>query len=118
MTVSNTRSPRLTWRDVQHLISWTSNFEPMVNSPGWRRNAIGLVYNDRFGFGMLNAAELINRAKTWRTVPPMHTCTINFNGYANSRRIMQSGNQFATNKLVFQQISNLHRRFETEGDSL
>lgn len=75
-----TRSPHLTWRDVQHLISWTSHFEPMMGSPGWRRNAVGLVYNDRFGFGMLNAAELVSRAKTWRTVPPQHSCTINYGG--------------------------------------
>lgn len=52
----------------------------MMHSPGWRRNAAGLVYNDRFGFGMLNAVELITKAKTWRTVPPMHSCVIDYSG--------------------------------------
>lgn len=48
----------------------------MKNSDGWRQNAVGLLFNDKFGFGMLNALELVKKAKTWRTVPQMHSCTV------------------------------------------
>lgn len=31
-------SPNLTWRDVQHLIVWTSEYAPLSANPGWQEN--------------------------------------------------------------------------------
>lgn len=31
-------SPNLTWRDVQHLIVWTSEYAPLSENPGWQIN--------------------------------------------------------------------------------
>ena len=42
-----------------------------------------LLVNDRFGFGVLDALELVNNAKKWNlSVPNQVTCTIDVtNGY-------------------------------------
>lgn len=62
-------NPSLTWRDVQHLVAWTSDFEPLKDNRGWKRNAVGLLYNSRFGFGLLDAHEMTKAALNWTNVP-------------------------------------------------
>nr|XP_023021717.1 neuroendocrine convertase 1-like [Leptinotarsa decemlineata] len=66
----------LTWRDVQHLIVWTSELAPLVNNQGWQQNAAGFWFNDRFGFGLMNAYGLVSAAATWITVPERRTCQV------------------------------------------
>lgn len=50
-------SPNLTWRDVQHLIVWTSEFSPLSHNPGWQINGwVCLKYYITFlidGFSVL-----------------------------------------------------------------
>jgi hypothetical protein len=36
------RSPKLTWRDMQHLIAWTAEYVPLADNPGWATNGAGL----------------------------------------------------------------------------
>ncbi|XP_056636868.1 neuroendocrine convertase 1-like isoform X1 [Diorhabda sublineata] len=64
----------LTWRDIQHLIVWTSDIIPLINNDGWQRNSAGFWFNDRFGFGVMNAFNLISNAITWKTVPERTLC--------------------------------------------
>lgn len=66
----------LTWRDVQHLTAWTSNPIPLRNNPGWKRNAAGLIFNSRFGFGLLDAKMLVESALSWRQVPKKSICIV------------------------------------------
>ena len=63
-------SPNLTWRDLQHIVVWTSEFDPLANNQGWKRNGAGLMVNSRFGFGLLNAKALVDLADpaTWKQV--------------------------------------------------
>ncbi|GAB1605210.1 proprotein convertase subtilisin/kexin type 4-like isoform X1 [Argonauta hians] len=70
-------NPNLTWRDVQHLIIWTSSPSGMSNGKGWKKNAAGFWSHTHFGFGLLNALELVNAARPykWKTVPEQHMCT-------------------------------------------
>ena len=56
-------SPNLSWRDLQHLVAQTSSSEGLENNSGWYRNAAGIQYNHRFGFGLLNAKSLTETAK-------------------------------------------------------
>uniref|UniRef100_A0A8C7ZZ39 Neuroendocrine convertase 1 n=1 Tax=Oryzias sinensis TaxID=183150 RepID=A0A8C7ZZ39_9TELE len=72
------QNPNLTWRDLQHIIVWTSEFDPLANNPGWKRNGAGLMVNSRFGFGLLNAKALVDLADpaTWKHVPEKKICIV------------------------------------------
>uniref|UniRef100_A0AAX7UQ20 Neuroendocrine convertase 1 n=1 Tax=Astatotilapia calliptera TaxID=8154 RepID=A0AAX7UQ20_ASTCA len=72
------QNPDLTWRDLQHIVVWTSEFDPLANNPGWKRNGAGLMVNSRFGFGLLNAKALVDLADpaTWKHVPEKKQCIV------------------------------------------
>lgn len=71
-------SPNLTWRDMQHLVVWTSEYDPLAGNPGWKKNGAGLMVNSRFGFGLLNANALVDLAdpKRWKGVPEKRECIV------------------------------------------
>lgn len=71
-------SPDLTWRDLQHIVVWTSEFDPLASNPGWKKNGAGLMVNSRFGFGLLNAKALVDLADpvTWKHVPERKQCIV------------------------------------------
>ncbi|XP_055924255.1 neuroendocrine convertase 1-like [Argiope bruennichi] len=67
-------NPDLTWRDVQHLVVWTSEYHHLKHNKGWKRNSVGLMYNSRFGFGLINAEAMVKAALNWTTVPEKAIC--------------------------------------------
>lgn len=69
-------NPRLTWRDVQHIVVWTSNWEPLKHDQDWSPNGVGLHVNRKFGFGLLVAEKIVELAKpnTFKTVPEKTIC--------------------------------------------
>ncbi|CAF1247892.1 unnamed protein product [Rotaria magnacalcarata] len=69
-------NPQLTWRDMQHLVAWTSEYAPLADNHGWTTNGAGFKVNSRFGFGLLNAAALTEAARNWVTVPKQSICQI------------------------------------------
>ncbi|KAL0271690.1 UNVERIFIED_CONTAM: hypothetical protein PYX00_008705 [Menopon gallinae] len=69
-------NPRLTWRDMQHLVVWTSEYEPLKDNDGWLTNAAGLWVNTRFGFGLMNAFRLVKEAANWTNVPRKYVCSV------------------------------------------
>jgi proprotein convertase subtilisin/kexin type 2 len=40
----------------------------------WQMNSVGLEYNHLFGFGVLDAAEMVLLARAWKTVPARFHC--------------------------------------------
>ncbi|CAK9819682.1 Neuroendocrine convertase 1 [Anthophora quadrimaculata] len=66
----------LTWRDVQHLIVWTSEYSPLRENPDWFRNSAGFWFNSRFGFGLMNAYGLVSASYNWTTVPDKTICKV------------------------------------------
>ena len=70
-------SPDLTWRDLQHLVVWTSEYDALKSNEGWIKNAAGYWVNTRFGYGLMNAFGLVVAAKNWTNVPEKFVCTIN-----------------------------------------
>ncbi|XP_032794407.2 neuroendocrine convertase 1 isoform X1 [Daphnia magna] len=68
-------NPNLTWRDVQHLVAWTSEYKPLEDNIEWQENAAGIRFNSRFGFGMMNAAKYVLAAMNWTSVPGKSICT-------------------------------------------
>ncbi|XP_063215967.1 neuroendocrine convertase 1-like [Bacillus rossius redtenbacheri] len=77
-------NPELTWRDVQHLVVWTSEYAPLSDNDGWQRNAAGFWASTRFGYGLMNALALVTAAANWTSVPPKLECEVTALPLANS----------------------------------
>ncbi|XP_071843732.1 proprotein convertase subtilisin/kexin type 7-like isoform X2 [Apostichopus japonicus] len=60
--------PCLSWRDVQHLIVYSS-FMVDPEHGDWSDNAAGFHHSHKHGFGEIKAWRLVNAAKVWRSVP-------------------------------------------------
>jgi subtilisin-like proprotein convertase family protein len=67
-------NPSLTWRDVQHIIVITSKKEHLTSN--WQTNAAGFHFSHQFGFGMMDAAAIVNRAIDWVSVPERINCSV------------------------------------------
>lgn len=70
-------SPKLTWRDIQHLTVLTSKRNSLFDAKGrfhWTMNGVGLEFNHLFGYGVLDAGAMVALAKKWKTVPPRYHC--------------------------------------------
>lgn len=90
-------NPLLTWRDLQHLTVLTSTRNSLFDGRcrelpelgikdnhktkkgncthfDWQMNGVGLEYNHLFGFGVLDAAEIVQLALVWKTAPPRFHC--------------------------------------------
>ena len=62
-------SPALTWRDVQYLIVYTSNTDPLVGlTDDEFTNGAGLIVSHQFGFGAIDADAMVTRAQSWVNV--------------------------------------------------
>lgn len=59
--------PCLSWRDVQHIITFTAT--KCDDSADWGMNGAGFSHSHQHGFGLLNAWRLVNAAKVWESVP-------------------------------------------------
>ncbi|CAB4064560.1 PCSK1 [Lepeophtheirus salmonis] len=59
-------NPNLTWRDVQHLIVYSSSTNGILKNKGWELNAAGYAFNSRFGFGVMDAATMTKNAMKWK----------------------------------------------------
>ncbi|VDO10472.1 unnamed protein product [Rodentolepis nana] len=70
-------NPDLTWRDVQHLIVLTSKRKYLYDrdrTHNWTVNGAGLEFNHLFGYGVLDAGDMVRAAKLWKTVPERFHC--------------------------------------------
>jgi proprotein convertase subtilisin/kexin type 2 len=95
-------NPQLTWRDLQHLTVLTSSRNSLFDGRcrdlpelgvalaghhknhkstssncthfEWQMNGVGLEYNHLFGFGVLDAAEMVLLSMVWKTAPPRFHC--------------------------------------------
>jgi len=74
MALALEANPRLTWRDMQHLIVNTAQITSPVDE-GWMKNGAGFHFNHKFGFGRLDADALVEAAKGWQNVPTQRMCT-------------------------------------------
>lgn len=51
---------------------------PLSDNAGWSTNAAGFHFNPQFGFGLLNAYEIVKEAERWRAVPEKNICVVRF----------------------------------------
>ena len=68
-------NPKLSWRDLQHLIVNTSKQIDETDG-GWQRNGAGHLVNNKYGFGALDSAALVDAATSpgWKTATEHHVC--------------------------------------------
>ncbi|XP_052221797.1 furin-like protease kpc-1 isoform X21 [Dreissena polymorpha] len=62
----------LTWRDIQHMIAKTSVTDGLNDK--FITNGSGKNVSSYFGFGLMNAENMVDAAVSWKTVPPAISC--------------------------------------------
>ena len=67
-------NPKLTWRDMQHIVIATSRPDPLRWESGWQVNGVGRQYSHKFGYGLMDAEGMVRLAEVWRTVAPQRIC--------------------------------------------
>ncbi|EDO47326.1 predicted protein [Nematostella vectensis] len=83
-------NPKLTWRDLQHLVVNTSKKTDAGDSE-WITNGAGHHVNNKYGFGVLDSAALVELAQSpkWRTAEEQHVCREP--GSSSSQEIPKNG---------------------------
>jgi len=68
---------QLTWRDFQHLTVLTAKrnqlFDPSKKHL-WHINGAGLEFNHLFGFGVLDAGDMVRHGNIWKPLPTRFHC--------------------------------------------
>ncbi|GFO34883.1 neuroendocrine convertase 2 [Plakobranchus ocellatus] len=67
----------LTWRDMQHLTVLTSKRNSLYDSNRihkWKLNGAHLLFNHLFGYGVLDAASMVDLASQWKGLPERFHC--------------------------------------------
>ncbi|XP_042748846.1 proprotein convertase subtilisin/kexin type 4 [Lagopus leucura] len=68
-------NPALTWRDVQHLVVRASR--PVhLQAEDWAVNGVGRKVSHHYGYGLLDAALLVELAQAWAGSRPQQRCSI------------------------------------------
>eukprot|EP00092_Neocalanus_flemingeri_P037797 GFUD01041147.1.p1 GENE.GFUD01041147.1~~GFUD01041147.1.p1 ORF type:complete len:880 (+),score=185.71 GFUD01041147.1:265-2640(+) len=67
-------NPSLGWRDVQHITVLSAQSERLLQADGWVENGAGLKVSHSFGFGIMDAEEMVERATTWVPVGEQKFC--------------------------------------------
>ncbi|EDV26519.1 uncharacterized protein TRIADDRAFT_54612 [Trichoplax adhaerens] len=70
-------NPRLTWRDLQHIVVITSKPDKL-HTDDWTINGVGRKISNWFGYGLLDAAALVSTARNWKTVPIQRSKSFKF----------------------------------------
>lgn len=60
-------NPALTWRDVQHVLIQSARINHAADA-GWAANAGGLLVNENYGFGAVDASAAVSMAVGWTNV--------------------------------------------------
>ena len=45
-----------------------------MHEKGWEKNAAGRMFSHKFGYGLLDAEQLVRLAAKWKQVPKQHIC--------------------------------------------
>lgn len=65
-------NPALTWRDVRLVLARSAR-KNHPGDAGWLTNGAGLLFNHKYGFGVVDAQAAVNLAQTWTNVGPLLT---------------------------------------------
>lgn len=59
---------------MQYLVVLSSRSEPLEKENGWIINGVKRKVSHKFGYGLMDAAAMVNLAEKWTTVPAQHIC--------------------------------------------
>lgn len=76
-------NPALTWRDLQYLVVLTSNPDPLQKENGWMYNGVRRKVSHKFGYGLMDAGQMVNLAEKWTAVPSQHICRCKFEFFSS-----------------------------------
>ncbi|XP_042334526.1 proprotein convertase subtilisin/kexin type 4 isoform X2 [Sceloporus undulatus] len=68
-------NPTLTWRDMQHLVVRASR-PARLQADDWATNGVGRKVSHYYGYGLLDAGQLVALAKTWNMTRLQRKCPI------------------------------------------
>ncbi|XP_065278423.1 proprotein convertase subtilisin/kexin type 4 [Emys orbicularis] len=68
-------NPTLTWRDMQHLVVRASK-AAHLQAEDWALNGVGRKVSHHYGYGLLDAGDLVDLAKKWTTTRPQRKCSV------------------------------------------
>ncbi|KFM77939.1 Furin-like protease 1, isoforms 1/1-X/2, partial [Stegodyphus mimosarum] len=68
-------NPKLTWRDMQHIVVRTAKPANLL-ARDWQTNGVGRNVSHSFGYGMMDAGDMVKLAQVWTTAPEQKTCEI------------------------------------------
>jgi len=60
-------NPNLSYRDIKIILAETARKND-ANDTGWHTNAAGLHFNYKYGFGVIDAAKAVEKAKTFKSI--------------------------------------------------
>ncbi|GAB6032404.1 Uracil phosphoribosyltransferase, synthesizes UMP from uracil, variant 2 [Chamberlinius hualienensis] len=66
-------NPKITWRDMQHIVVRTAK-PANLKTGDWQTNGVGRNVSHSFGYGLMDAAAMVDLARNWTTVPSQMTC--------------------------------------------
>ncbi|RNA36541.1 PC3-like endoprotease variant B [Brachionus plicatilis] len=81
-------NPRLTYRDVMHLITKTARIPNLEDISGWIVNGGRFHVNEKYGFGVLDVALMIQEAQNWNYVAERMKCEVEYMGDFNLRVLL------------------------------
>lgn len=65
---------------MMHIITMTAEVAPVANNEDiWYKNGRGFWVSNDFGFGLLNADNMVSAARDWTTVPNKTSCVLTAN---------------------------------------
>ncbi len=66
-------NPQLTWRDVMFILVLTAR-PKAIPSNNFFANKAGFLVSSRYGFGLMDAGQMVRMATRWTTVPQFASC--------------------------------------------
>lgn len=63
-----------------HLIAMSAEVAPLANNENiWYKNGRGFWVSNDFGFGLMNAENMVLQALQWKNVPKKNKCVVAVN---------------------------------------
>ncbi len=63
-------NPELTWRDVQQILARTAQVNNDGNDPTFAVNGASIAHSNRYGFGIVHAANAVELSERWVNIGP------------------------------------------------